>query len=177
MANAWLVFNSFSVGIEDCMVQGIEQTQKIEDVIKKCYIEAEGIKTTTSHAGIREVRITGALSKAKDIGLRIAKDSLAKDNNFLSTVNSGSKGDYFNIAQITGVLGQQNLLGKRVNPTLNHGPRTLPHYPMENLEMEMEYESKGFIDSSFIKGLNPKQFYFHACSGKFIAQVIYKLYC
>ena len=177
MANAWLVFNSFSVGIEDCMVQGIEQTQKIEDVIKKCYIEAEGIKTTTSHAGIREVRITGALSKAKDIGLRIAKDSLAKDNNFLSTVNSGSKGDYFNIAQITGVRGQQNLLGKRVNPTLNNGTRTLPHYPMENLEMEMEYESKGFIDSSFIKGLNPKQFYFHACSGKFIAQVIYKLYC
>ena len=30
----------------------------------------------------------------------------------------------------------------------------------------MEYESRGFIDSSFIKGLNPKQFYFHSCSGR-----------
>jgi len=166
ITNSWLILSGFSVGIEDCLVQGEEQTHQIEDVIKKCYIEAEGIKTTTTHPGIREVRITGALSKAKDIGLRIAKESLAKDNNFLSTVNSGSKGDYFNISQITGVLGQQNLLGKRVVPTLNNGTRTLPHYPMGKLEMEMEYESKGFIDSSFIKGLNPKQFYFHACSGR-----------
>ena len=79
----------------------------------------EGIKTTTSHPGIREVRITSALSKAKDIGLKIAKDSLDPNNNFLSTVKSGSKGDWFNIAQITGLLGQQNLLGQRVNPVLN----------------------------------------------------------
>ena len=42
-----------------------------------------------------------ALNKAKDIGLKIAKDALDKNNNFLSTVNSGSKGDFFNITQIT----------------------------------------------------------------------------
>ena len=29
-----------------------------------------------------------------------------------------------------------------------------------------EYESKGFIDSSFIKGLSPKQYYFHSMSGR-----------
>lgn len=166
ISNSWLLLSGFSVGLEDCMVQGEEQTHKIKDVIRKCYIEAEGIKTTTSHPGIREVRITGTLSKAKDIGLKIAKDSLSSDNNFLSTVRSGSKGDFFNIAQITGLLGQQNLLGKRVVPTLNNGKRTLPHYPMENLPLEMEYESRGFIDSSFIIGLNPKQFYMHACSGR-----------
>ena len=166
ITNNWLLITGFSVGIEDCIVKGEKQTQKIKDVIKKCYIEAEGIKTTTTHPGIREVRITGTLSKAKDIGLKIAKDSLSSDNNFLSTVKSGSKGDFFNVAQITGLLGQQNLLGKRVAPTLNNGKRTLPHYPMEIVSLEMEYESRGFIDSSFIFGLNPKQFFFHACSGR-----------
>ena len=166
ITNNWLLITGFSVGIEDCLVKGEKQQDKIADVIKKCYIEAEGIKTTTTHPGIREVRITGTLSKAKDIGLKIAKDSLEKSNNFLSTVNSGSKGDFFNIAQVTGLLGQQNLMGKRVNPVLNNGKRTLPHYPMENLELEMEYESRGFISSSFIKGLNPKEFYFHAGSGR-----------
>ena len=166
ISSAWLLLSGFSVGIEDCLVQGEKQTEQIKDVIRKCYIEAEGIKTTTTHPGIREVRITGTLSKAKDIGLKIAKDSLSSDNNFLSTVKSGSKGDWFNIAQITGLLGQQNLLGKRVAPTLNNGKRTLPHYPMENMPLEMEYESRGFIDSSFINGLNPKQFYMHACSGR-----------
>ena len=166
ISNNWLLIDGFSIGIEDCLVQGEKKVQEINDVIQKCFIEAEGIKTTTSHPGIREVRITSALSKAKDIGLKIAKDSLDPNNNFLSTVKSGSKGDWFNIAQITGLLGQQNLLGQRVNPVLNNGKRTLPHYPFENLTMEMEYESRGFIDSSFIKGLNPRQFYYHAMSGR-----------
>ena len=31
---------------------------------------------------------------------------------------------------------------------------------------EQEYESKGFIASSFIGGLNPREFYFHAMSGR-----------
>jgi DNA-directed RNA polymerase beta' subunit len=53
-----------------------------------------------------------------------------------------------------------------VIPVLNNGKRTLPHYPMENLSDDLEYESRGFIGSSFIKGLNPRQFYFHAMSGR-----------
>jgi DNA-directed RNA polymerase II subunit RPB1 len=106
------------------------------------------------------------LGKAKDIGLRIAKESLDPDNNFLSTVISGSKGDFFNIAQITGLLGQQNLKGQRVPLYLNNGKRSLPHYPFGKLSPEMEHESRGFIASSFIKGLNPREFYFHAMSGR-----------
>lgn len=166
ITNSWLLITGFSIGIEDCLVRGEEQVQKIKDVIQKCYIEAEGLKSTTTHPGIREVRIAATLSKAKDIGLKIAKDSLDPNNNFLSTVKSGSKGDFFNISQITGLLGQQNLMGKRVVPVLNNGKRTLPHYPMKDLDLEMEYESRGFINSSFIAGLSPRQFYMHAFSGR-----------
>ncbi len=164
--NEWNMINIFSVGLGDCLVTDTEKQQEIQDVIKKCYIEAEGIKSTTTHPGIKEMRVNATLSKAKDIGLRIAKDSLNKDNNFLSTVISGSKGDFFNIAQITGLLGQQNLRGQRVPLFLNNGRRTLPHYPFGELPPEMEYESRGFISSSFIKGLTPREFYFHAMSGR-----------
>jgi DNA-directed RNA polymerase II subunit RPB1 len=156
ITNNWLLVTGFSIGLEDCLVQDENKVEEINNVIERCYIEAEGIKNTTSHPNIREIRITGTLSKAKDIGLKIAKDALDPKNNFLSTVRSGSKGDFFNIAQITGLLGQQNLLGQRVNPTLNNGTRTLHHYPLSDLPMKMEYESRGFIDSSFIKGLNPR---------------------
>ena len=166
ITNNWLLIDGFSIGIEDCIVKGQSKTEEINAVIQKCFIEAEGIKSTTTNAGIREVRITGALSKAKDIGLKIAKDALESTNNFLSTVKSGSKGDWFNIAQVTGLLGQQNLLGKRVPATLSNGKRTLHHYPFKDLPLELEYESKGFVDSSFISGLNPKQYYFHAMSGR-----------
>ena len=98
--------------------------------------------------------------------MKIAKEALSTENNFVSTVTSGSKGDYFNIAQITGLLGQQNFTGKRIPKTLNNGKRTLPHYPMDGMTKEQEFESRGFISNSFIHGLNPREFFFHAITGR-----------
>ena len=163
VTNGFLEIMGFSVGIADCIAT---KGDEIEDVIEKCFIEAKEVEENTHHAGIRELRISAALSKAKDIGLRIAKDALDPDNNFVSTVTSGSKGDFFNIAQVTGLLGQQNLTGKRIEMMLNQGKRSLPHYPFEGLTKEMEYESRGFVKHSFIHGLNPQEFYFHAMSGR-----------
>jgi DNA-directed RNA polymerase II subunit RPB1 len=87
-------------------------------------------------------------------------------NAFIATVTSGSRGDFFNIAQIGGILGQQNLTGQRIQPVLNKGKRTLPHYKFGELDVEKEYESKGFIRHSFMKGLNPREFFLHAMSGR-----------
>ena len=100
VTNNWLLISGFSVGLGDCMVQGADKVQEIDDVIKRCYIEAEGIKTTTTHPGIKEIRILGTLSKAKDIGLKIAKDALDKSNNFISTVVSGYVSLYFYLSHI-----------------------------------------------------------------------------
>jgi len=166
LTNQWLLYDGFSIGLDDCMVQGEDKVEEIRHVLSSCYIEAEGIKQTTQNPLICEARITGALSKAKDMGLKIAKNALRPTNNFISTVKSGAKGDFFNIAQITGLLGQQNVTGKRVAYTLNNGLRSLPHYPFSGLPVDKEYESHGFIDSSFIKGLNPMQYYFHSMSGR-----------
>ena len=166
VANDWLLIHAFSIGLGDCLLSDPSKQQEIRKAIGKFFMEAENMKKTTNHPGIREMRINASLNKAKDVGLRIAKESLKNTNNFLDTVTSGSKGDYFNIAQITGLLGQQNLLGKRVPLNMNHGRRTLPHYPFGELPPDMEYESRGFIASSFIKGLNPREFYFHSMSGR-----------
>lgn len=166
ITNGWMLVNGFSVGLEDCMATSVESTSQIKDKISKYYIEAGMIEETTLNLGIREIRVTASLNKAKDVGMRIAKESMDPNNNLLSTVKSGSKGDYFNIAQLTGLLGQQNLLGQRVTPTLNNGKRTLPHYPFKITSKEVEYESRGFIRHSFIEGLSPQEFYFHAMSGR-----------
>jgi DNA-directed RNA polymerase beta' subunit len=166
LGNNWLLIHGFSIGLEDCMITSQKSSDAIKDTLIQYYTKAEGIENTTQNPGIREVRVTATLSQAKDIGMKIAKDAMKADNNFLVTVTSGSKGDFFNIAQITGLLGQQNLEGKRVNASLNHGTRTLPHYPFGKISKEKEYESKGFIKNSFIKGLCPQEFFFHAMSGR-----------
>lgn len=167
IGSAWLLVHGFSIGLGDCLITGKESVDSIKETLTQCYTKAKGIEETTYNPGIREIRIIGSLSQAKDIGMKIAKNSMRKDNNLITSVSSGAKGDFFNIAQITGLLGQQNLEGKRVTPLLNGGKRTLPHYPLnEKMELEREYESRGFIKNSFIHGLSPTEFFFHAMSGR-----------
>lgn len=163
VANEYLLYHGFSIGIEDCVST---KQQEIEHIVSKCFTEAEEIERITHNPFIRESKVNQALGKAKDIGMRIAKDALSQDNNFVDTITSGSKGDFFNIAQIMGLLGQQNITGRRVQPHLNKQTRTLPHYPLKMTQKKMEYESKGFIAHSFIRGLSPQEFWFHAMSGR-----------
>ena len=166
VTNKWLLINGFSIGLEDCLIKNQSSIHKIQDKLKMCYMEAGGLEEITINNDIKEIRVIAALNKAKDVGQKIAKDDMNGNNNFLSTVYSGSKGDFFNIAQLTGLLGQQNILAKRVHPMLNHGTRTLVHYPFTHISKELEYESRGFIKHSFIDGLNPCEFFFHAMSGR-----------
>lgn len=163
LANEFLLYRGFTVGIGDCIAT---KTDEIQSVIARCFTEAEGIEDVTSNSFIREAKVIMALNKAKDVGMKIARDAFSKDNNFLDTVQSGSKGGYFNIAQITGLLGQQNIAGARVQPQLNQGRRTLPHYPFTDVPKADEYASKGFISNSFFHGLSPNDFWVHAMSGR-----------
>ncbi len=166
ITNAYLLITSFSIGFRDCLPSNNDGM--VKNTISRCFMEADAIERGTRNVAVKESRINAALGKAKDIGLRIAKDNLKADNSFISTVMGGSKGDFFNIAQITGLLGQQNISGKRIPLFLNNETRSIPHYPKnkEDYTMEQKYESRGFISSSFIKGLNPREFFFHACSGR-----------
>ncbi len=160
----WIIHRGISIGIGDCISNNKDE---IYTTIQKCFIKAKLIEDTTNHSGIREMRVSAALNDARNIGLSIAKNSLKHDNGFVKTVSAGSKGDYFNIGQITGLLGQQNLEGKRIPLYLNQGRRSLPHYKLnKKISIDEEYESRGFVKSNFIKGLNPKEYYFHCVSGR-----------
>lgn len=162
ITNAWMIYNGFTIGIQDCMN---DSRRNIDNAISKVFIEATAVEENTIHPIIKEVRINSSLGKAKDIGMKISKDSMAKDNHFVTIILSGSKGDFFNIAQISGLLGQQNIKGHRIEKTISGGKRTLPHYSFTPTKAQ-EYESRGFIKNSFIKGLNPKEFWFHTAAGR-----------
>lgn len=159
IVNAWLACQGFSIGLEDCVAA---KREEIESIVKEAFFEAENIAETTILPGIREMRISTCLSNARNEGMRVAQKALSKNNNFISTVTSGSKGDWPNLMQITASLGQQMLSGSRVKYSLNHGQRALPHYRWAGLSLEEEYESRGFVTSSFMKGLSPREFIAHS---------------
>lgn len=163
ISNQYLIHRSFSVSIKDCL-SDIEE--KTEEIAYRCFIEAKDAESSISHERIRELKICSILDNARDMSMKLAKNRLKPDNAFVATVTSGSKGEYFNITQITSMLGQQMHMGKRIQKTLNRGRRTLPHYPKNNLTLEQEFESQGFIKHSFLHGLNPQEFIWHAVTGR-----------
>ena len=116
---------------------------------------------------VREIYTNYSLGATRDLGLSIAKDSMQKNNHFISTVESGAKGQYFNITQITGLLGQQQVTGGRIPFMLTNNSRSLPHYPIQTKDYsdDQMYEAKGFIRSCF-EGLNPREFYLHSLTGR-----------
>lgn len=164
ITNAYVHYHGFSVGIKDCMVT---RYTEIQDTVAKSFLQAQNMETSIKNAFIRENYVMRSLGSARDLGMAIAKNAIDKDNNFMKTIISGAKGDYFNICQITGLLGQQDVNGGRIHQLLSKNKRTLYHYPHDiSNNQDLLYESRGFIRNSFIHGLNPREYWFHSVTGR-----------
>lgn len=122
-----------------------------------------------NNEGLTEPNVNLLLNSAKDSGNKLAKYNTESDDSFLHTISSGSKGDWVNITQITGLLGQQNVCGKRIAYTSHDKKRSLSCFPTEFDDswngIKSKFESQGFVSNSFHTGLNPVEFFFHAASG------------
>lgn len=74
--------------------------------------------------------------------------------------STGAKGGAVNFHQISTLLGQQELEGKRV-PRMVSG-KTLPCFP----PWDYSTRSGGFISDRFLSGLRPQEYYFHCMAGR-----------
>ena len=166
----WLLTDGFSVGISDLMTDR-ETLTEIKKVIKKKKKNVYEI-IQHLHKGIMEnnsgksnseefeLLVNKNLNQAVDAsGKKIIKE-LDKNNRMINMITSGSKGSIINIGQMIACLGQQNIDGKRIPD--GWSDRTLPHFP----KYDDGPESRGFVDSSFIEGLTPQEFFFHAMGGR-----------
>jgi len=166
----FLVMNGFSVGISDLIADEntkreidakIQERKKaVEQVILQVHLDLFDNNTGKSNQQEFEDQIFGILNKATSDAGKLGQQSLSKENRLLAMVRSGSKGEPLNVAQMMACLGQTAIEGKRV--PYGFTDRTLPHYK----KYDDSAESRGFIESSFIKGLTPQQFFFHAMSGR-----------
>ncbi|XP_077214537.1 nuclear RNA polymerase A1 [Tasmannia lanceolata] len=73
---------------------------------------------------------------------------------------TGAKGGLVNFTQISSLLGQQELEGKRV-PRMISG-KTLPCFP----PWDCASRAGGFISDRFLSGLRPQEYYFHCMAGR-----------
>uniref|UniRef100_A0A6C0H459 DNA-directed RNA polymerase n=1 Tax=viral metagenome TaxID=1070528 RepID=A0A6C0H459_9ZZZZ len=166
----YMKVHGYSVGISD-LIADKETNDKINETINKKKIEVKSLidethlgifenKTGRSNLEEFETRINNILNKASFEAGKLGRQNLNSTNRFVIMVNAGSKGSDLNISQMISCLGQQNVDGKRI--PYGFEDRTLPHYT----KYDDSPNARGFVENSFIGGLNPDELFFHAMGGR-----------
>ena len=166
ISDAYMLHSGFSLGFADCVTSS-QLKMRVQTTIKESLIN---VNTRQNNENLSEPNVNILLNGTKDSGNKIAKDNTNSENGFMSTISSGSKGDWVNITQITGLLGQQNVCGKRIAYTSYDKKRSLSCFPDHFDDtwngISAKFESQGFVSNSFQTGLNPVEFFYHAASGR-----------
>ncbi|CCM03706.1 uncharacterized protein FIBRA_05852 [Fibroporia radiculosa] len=170
VVNYWLFHNGFSIGIGDTIadrgtmahiqeqiaIRKQNVTQAIDDATHDRLKAAPGMTIRESF----ESRVERELNLARDQNGQYAQKNLKEDNNVKQMVVAGSKGSFINISQMSVCVGQQIVEGRRIPYGFRH--RTLPHFTKDDFGPE----ARGFVENSYLRGLTPQEFFFHAMAGR-----------
>eukprot|EP00968_Pinguiococcus_pyrenoidosus_P007796 scaffold529_cov308-Pinguiococcus_pyrenoidosus.AAC.88 len=170
IVNYWILNNSFSIGVKDTVgdadtIQRITETmmdakQKVKIQVQKGQrgdLKGQPGKTMMESF---EMGVNKVLNGAGNSAGKRAEQSLTETNSVKAMVSAGSKGSSSNISQIIACVGQQNVAGQRI--PYGFIQRTLPHFSKDDLGPE----SRGFVENSYLRGLSPQEFFFHAMGGR-----------
>ncbi|KAJ7151696.1 DNA-directed RNA polymerase II, subunit 1 [Mycena filopes] len=162
VVNFWLFHNGFSIGIGDTIADHGTMsfiTKKIAD----CKVNVVQLIEDATHDRLKalpgmtiresfESQVERELNIARDDSGQFAQKNLKEDNNVKQMVVAGSKGSFINISQI--------VEGRRIPFGFRH--RTLPHFTKDDFSPE----ARGFVENSYLRGLTPQEFFFHAMAGR-----------
>jgi len=170
VVNYWLLHNGFSIGIGDTIpdkatIDKIEAAIKVQkDEVTELTDKAQSNQLESAPGmNLRETfesYVSKALNTARDKAGTKTEQSLKDLNNAVQMARSGSKGSTINISQMTALVGQQSVEGKRIPFGFKY--RTLPHFTKDDYSPE----SRGFVENSYLRGLTPTEFFFHAMAGR-----------
>jgi len=166
----WLLHNGFSVGIGDT----IPDAQMVTDIANEIVIQKKEIDGFVAKVQLDDLeqlpgmtvretfesKTKAALDNARNKGGDVAYRQMKPCNNVGTMVKSGSKGSTTNVSQMTAAVGQQSLEGKRL--PFGFKFRVLPHFPKDDYSPA----SRGFVENSYLRGLTPQEFFFHAMGGR-----------
>ena len=170
MVNYWLMNRGFSVGLGD-MVPTPDTMKEVMRLIASVKEEVTKLIQKGQHKELEkqpgktieqffEWSVNSLLNTmAKKTQKEIMKN-LRSDNSMQAMALAGSKGSPLNLQQISGCVGQQNVDGKRIAYGFRY--RTLPHFCKDDLGAD----AHGFVVNSYLKGLTPQEFFFHAMGGR-----------
>jgi len=165
--------NGMTMGLDEVFVSG-EAYEKIQTILKDANDEAKKLiqayyendtKVLRRAPGrsmreTLELRIRQGLAEARKMAEETAALHIGDEAHSVIMTKSGARGNILNLGQMSAVVGQQAIRGERINR--GYSSRTLPHFRVNDLTPK----ARGFVESSYRKGLNPEEFFFHAMGGR-----------
>src|SRR3989339_385873 len=134
-----------------------EKTQETLDLYNAGKLEIIPGKTAEES---REIQILKILNEVRTKVGSLVKKEFLETNAVNHMIKSGGGGNILNITQMASCVGQQVLRGGRID--LGYNERTLSFFEKGDLSPK----ARGFINSPFIKGLRPDEFFFGAITGR-----------
>eukprot|EP01086_Lenisia_limosa_P000703 TRINITY_DN1123_c0_g1_i1.p1 TRINITY_DN1123_c0_g1~~TRINITY_DN1123_c0_g1_i1.p1 ORF type:complete len:1304 (-),score=117.25 TRINITY_DN1123_c0_g1_i1:12-3731(-) len=185
MMTRYLQYHGFTCGLEDMIVMKSGELYRNEtlstaylagnEIAKEFLAVKQASKTCLqqslqlklSENGMEQSFDNAAKSTLNQLGSRVVDFSLGGSlkrrfplNNLTLMTTSGAKGSKVNFSQISCLLGQQELEGRRV-PRMVNG-KTLPCFE----EYDLDVRAGGFIGDRFFSGVRPQEYYFHCMAGR-----------
>jgi len=170
LGTGYLSKKGFTISLRDLNVnkRTKESTEKIirdaeektKKIIESYYNNELELIPGKTKEDSREIKILQTLNEVRTKIGKIVKQEFPKENPVNTMIISGAGGNILNITQIACSVGQQALWAKRIN--LGYRNRTLSFFK----ENDLSPIAHGFIYSSFIKGIEPHEFFFGAITGR-----------
>ena len=140
-------------------VQGMESNDLIANELEKRFLS-----NSTDVGAALDMKMSGAMhplsSEVVKACLPGGQAKSFRHNMMALMTMTGAKGSVVNFSQISCLLGQQELEGRRV-PRMASG-KTLPCFS----PYDCGARSGGFVADRFLTGLRPQEYYFHCMAGR-----------
>jgi DNA-directed RNA polymerase subunit A' len=107
-----------------------------------------------------EKKIMQVLATARDKAGKIAEEYMGLERFAVIMAKTGAKGNMLDLTQMAACLGQMSVRGERLHR--GYINRSLSHFK----ENDLSAYARGFVHSSYKKGLSPTEFFFHAMGGR-----------
>jgi len=165
LVNNFNLFHGMTLGVGDLDVS--------YDLIQRMYQVFQTKKTEVKHdiseyennpdildEELFETSIKQKLDIIRDDIGKLIFNNLKPNNNVKIMNECGSKGSILNIGQMCGCVGNQDFQGSRMPKSYND--RTLPYF----FKNDDSAEARGFIEGSYLNGINLSEFIFHHVAGR-----------
>lgn len=161
----YLMYHGFTFSFKDILIND-EQYKNIRKLIHDKILEYNVILTQYENdidqlsPLLIERKLSEELNSFNDNLGPIIKKFLKPDNNFLTCINSGSKGKITNLNNFAGCIGQKSVEGIRIKKKIENRCMSIFHRDDDTPE------ARGFIKSSYMDGLKSYEYFYESMGAR-----------